>query len=44
MYISPLSEMKAEREIIFAPDSEILLNGTAQVIDGIIHIFGEIAQ
>lgn len=44
MYISPLSEMKAEREIIFAPGSEILLNGTAQVIDGIIHIFGEIAQ
>ena len=44
MYISPISEQKAEREIIFAPGSKINFNGDIQIIDGIIHVFGELAQ
>lgn len=44
MFISPMSELKGEREVIFSPNSEIQLDGTAQVIDGIIHVFGKIKQ
>lgn len=44
MYISPISEQKSEREIIFAPNSAIKLTGEYQIIDGIIHVFGNLVQ
>lgn len=38
MYISPISELQSEREVVFAPDSTIEMDGTAQLVDGIWHI------
>ena len=42
MYISPISEQQSEREVIIAPNSTIILNGTVKIIDGIIHLYGTI--
>ena len=44
MYISPLSENQAEREIIFAPGSAISLTGSMQIVDGIIHLGAMLIQ
>lgn len=38
MYISPLSELKAERELVFAPGSSLVMDGTATLINGIWHV------
>lgn len=44
MYISPLSEQQAEREVIFAPGSAISLTGSMQIVDGIIHLGAMLIQ
>ena len=44
MYISPISELQSEREIIFAPNSTIVLTGGIKIIDGIIHLGADIIQ
>ena len=44
MYVSPLSEQQAEREIIFAPGSALSLTGTMQIVDGIIHLGAMLIQ
>lgn len=38
MYIAPISELKAERELVFAPGSSLVADGTATLVNGIWHI------
>ena len=38
MYIAPLSELKAERELVFAPGSSLVMDGTATLINGVWYV------
>ena len=42
--ISSISELSAEREILFGVNSDIIANGDIAIIDGIIHVYGELVQ
>lgn len=44
MYISPISELQSEREVVFAPGSDLVLTGSAQLIDGIWHLGAVLSQ
>lgn len=44
LFIAPFSEMKGERELVFAPGSAIAMTGEFKVVDGIIHVFAELVQ
>lgn len=42
--IAPFSELKAENEVLFGLGSMIVPNGKVDIIDGIIHVYGELIQ
>lgn len=44
MYISPLSELLEERELVFAPGSSLVTDGTIQLINGIWHVGAILTQ
>lgn len=44
MYISPLSEMLEERELVFAPGSSLVTDGTIRLINGIWHVGAILTQ